>query len=96
MAGAKQVVHNSSLSRFEVETESGLAKLEYRRLSSALDLHHTEVPESSEGQGYGSALAEAALEHARATGVRVIPTCPFVRAFVDRRPEFQDLVAARP
>jgi len=57
-----------------------------------MDLLHTEVPPEHEGQGYGGALAKAALDYARAEKLRVIPTCPFVRAYVKRHPEYAALV----
>jgi predicted GNAT family acetyltransferase len=60
-----------------------------------LDLVHTEVPRALEGRGYASALATAALEHARHEGVKVIPSCPYVKAFLQRHPEYADLVAQR-
>ena len=54
---------------------------------------HTEVPEASEGQGFGATLAEAALEFARRDGAKVIPSCPFVAAYIERHPGYADLVA---
>ncbi|HET8984720.1 MAG TPA: GNAT family N-acetyltransferase [Trueperaceae bacterium] len=56
---------------------------------------HTEVPESLSGFGIGSALVKAALDHARAVGVNVIPRCPFVAAYMRRHPEEQDLITDR-
>jgi predicted GNAT family acetyltransferase len=53
---------------------------------------HTRVPGELEGQGYGGALAKAALDYARANGLKVIPTCPFVSAYLRRHKEYADLV----
>jgi predicted GNAT family acetyltransferase len=39
-------------------------------------------------------LVRAALNYARANGLRVIPVCPFARAFLARHPEYADLVDA--
>ncbi len=44
-------------------------------------------------QAIGSAIARAALDSARARGLRVIPQCPFIRAYIERHPEYQDLTA---
>jgi predicted GNAT family acetyltransferase len=88
------VVHNAAEHRFEIRQGDALAKLEYEmRGSDTIDLVHTVVPASLEGGGYGSALAKAALEYARANGLRVIPTCAFVNAYVRRHPEYADLTA---
>jgi predicted GNAT family acetyltransferase len=54
---------------------------------------HTEVPRALEGRGYAAALATAALDQARREGIRIIPSCPYVKAFLQRHPEYADLVA---
>ncbi len=53
---------------------------------------HTEVDEAYEGKGVGGRLARAALDDVRARGLRVIPRCPFVRGWIEKHPEYQDLV----
>jgi predicted GNAT family acetyltransferase len=45
------------------------------------------VPPASRGRGLGEALVKAALEAARQEGVRVVPVCPFVRAYLQRHPQ---------
>jgi predicted GNAT family acetyltransferase len=54
---------------------------------------HTEVPEQYQGQGLAGKLATAALEWARASGLKVIPSCPYVSNYIGKHPEFADLVA---
>jgi predicted GNAT family acetyltransferase len=56
-------------------------------------LLHTEVPDALEGQGYGAALAKAALSYAKDEGMKVIPSCPFVSTYVRRHPEYGPLIA---
>ena len=43
----------------------------------------------------GAALATSALDYARREGMRIIPSCPYVKAYIDRHPEYEDLVAPR-
>lgn len=69
-----------------------LAYLEYRREPGLLDIVHTEVPGEMKGRGVGGTLAEAALRYARENGLRVVPHCPFVAAYIRRHPEHRDLV----
>ncbi len=88
------VTHNPDASRFEIDDPAGLAVLEYLREGDRVVMTHTEVPVAVEGRGYGSALAEAALAWVRESGLRVVPACPFVNAFVRRNRDYQDLVAA--
>lgn len=95
MAARPTVTHNAAAGQFEAQTTHGLAVLKYAVRGEALDLAHTAVPRDEEGQGIGTALAQAALEHARSEGVKVIPTCPFVASYVTRHKEFADLVAGR-
>jgi uncharacterized protein len=54
---------------------------------------HTEIDPSFEGQGVGSALVRWALDDVRTHGYRVVPSCPFVRAYIGRhQQEYGDLV----
>lgn len=58
---------------------------------------HTRVTPDFEGRGIASALIGWALEDVRADGYSVVPTCPFVRAFIERNPEkYADLVYQHP
>ena len=56
-------------------------------------LVHTEVAPAVEGRGVGSRLVSAALDDIRARGLRLVPICPFVRAYLGRHPEYADLLA---
>jgi predicted GNAT family acetyltransferase len=56
-----------------------------------ITLTHTEVPAALRGQGIASRLMHAVLETARAQGLKVVPRCSFVAAFMSRHPEFNDL-----
>ncbi len=53
---------------------------------------HTEIDPSFGGKGYGSTLIRAALDDVRAHGIRIIPLCPFVAAWIERHPDSADLV----
>jgi predicted GNAT family acetyltransferase len=93
MATRPSVTNNAAENRFETVTDHGMAMLRYFPRGDVLDLAHTAVPQAAEGQGIGGALAHAALEHARAKGLKVIPSCPFVRSYLEKHKEFADLVA---
>lgn len=91
--GGIAVRDNPARHRYEIEVDGQVAVLIYRRTPGFLELIHTEVPAALRGRGLADALARHALEAARAEGVRVGPTCPFVRAFLERHPEYQSVVA---
>lgn len=89
------VVNNESASRFEVDLDGQVGVADYRRSGDRIEFTHTEVPPSLRGRGVGEALAREALEHARREGLEVVPTCRFIAGYIDRHPEYQDLVAGR-
>lgn len=95
MAPAARVVRNPNESRFEIEGANDLAILNYRERGDHITLVHTEVDPRFEGNGYGSLLVRAALDYARTTGLRVIPSCPFVLDFIERHPEYADVLTRR-
>lgn len=86
------VVDNQQTKRYEAVLDGSLAFIEYRPVANALMLTHTEVPEAFEGRGVGSALVKFALHDIRERGLRVVPMCPFVAAYLRRHPEEVDLV----
>jgi hypothetical protein len=94
MAESPTVVHHQAAGQFEIRADAGIAVLSYVQRGDTLDLMHTRVPRELEGQGYGAALAKAALDYARAAGLKVIPTCPFVGAYLRRHKDYADLVQA--
>jgi predicted GNAT family acetyltransferase len=88
-----KVTQNNLKHRFEVETGSRTAFLNYRIENGVMALTHTEVPEAINGRGIGTALAKFALDYARAQGLRVVPQCSFVAEFVAAHPQYKSLVS---
>lgn len=65
----------------------------YERHDGTIDLQHTIVRPEAEGRGVGSTMIRFALDAARASGEKVIPSCPFVKAFLRDHDEYADVVA---
>jgi predicted GNAT family acetyltransferase len=84
---------NPAESRFEAVDESGaLAAVSvYVRHDDRVVFVHTEVDDAFEGQGVGSLLVRQALDTVRGEGLRVVAQCPFVKAWIERHPEYADL-----
>ena len=82
--------HNEAESRYELDTEHGVAIAVYRKQGDRLVFVHTETPPPDEGKGIGSRLVRAALDDARARGFKIVPACSFVVDFVRRHPEYCD------
>lgn len=90
---ATPVVDNPASHRFELTLQSGFAFLKYHfDRDGRLSLDHTEVPEEERHHGIAGRLAKAALDSARERRLRVVPRCPFVRAYLEDHPEERDLV----
>jgi uncharacterized protein len=83
--------------RYELLLDGGrIGEILYRVEPGAVALVHTEVDPAYEGHGLATRLIEGALDDLRERGLRVIPICPLVRAYIRRHPEYADLVVADP
>jgi predicted GNAT family acetyltransferase len=92
-----EVTDNREQSRYEVHVGGTLAGVIVYRAGSGpgvVTMVHTEIEPAFEGHGLGSVLAAGALDDVRARGLKVRPLCPFVAAYIERHPEYADLVAS--
>jgi len=83
---------NTEEHRYELDVDGEIATVYYRLAPGVITLVHTEVPEALGGRGIGSKLVRAVLEDVRARGLKVVPRCPFVTAWMGKHPEFNDLL----
>jgi uncharacterized protein len=87
------VTDNPERERFEISVDGQRAGfVQYLRRGGRLIFFHTEIDPAYEGQGLGSALAKGALDAARADGEPVVPLCSFIGGWIDRHPDYDDLV----
>jgi predicted GNAT family acetyltransferase len=97
MASKPRVVDNPDERRYELwvgTTRAGL--IQYLAEAGTVLLVHTEVDPAFAGQGLGERLVAGALEDLRARGLKLVPRCRFVRAYLRRHPDQADLVAGDP
>jgi predicted GNAT family acetyltransferase len=80
-------------SRFELDADGVIVFMNYRLGDGVITLDHTETPPQARGRGLASQLTAAVLGIARDRGLKVVPRCPFVRAYLAKHPEFRDLLA---
>ena len=90
---AETLTDNVSRSRFELGTDGDSGFVDYRRSGATLFLNHAEVPAALAGHGLGTRLVRGTLDLIRSRGERMVPVCPFIKAFVRRNPEYADLSA---
>jgi predicted GNAT family acetyltransferase len=86
------VRNNQAEHRFEMDAGDDTAVAYYRLEPGVIFFTHTEVPAALWGQGIGSRLIRGALEKARAAGLKVVPRCSFVSAYLRKHAEFSDIV----
>ncbi|MDP2772002.1 MAG: GNAT family N-acetyltransferase [Nocardioides sp.] len=88
------VTDNTERHRFEITADGKQAGYtEYVLGEGVIDLTHTVVDDAFEGQGIGGTLVKSALDQARERGLKVVPTCKFVKSYIERHPDYADLVA---
>lgn len=91
-----EIVDVPELRRFEARLDGQVAAFsEYRLLGGRIVFLHTETEPELEGRGIGSALVRRALDQVRERGLGVTAKCPFVSAWIERHPEYQDLLRGR-
>lgn len=84
---------NAARSRFELETDGITVFMNYRMSGNAIALDHTETPVAARGRGLASRLVQGVLDNVRSRGLKIVPRCPFVVAYLAKHPEYRDLVA---
>lgn len=88
-----EVVDRPERSRYEIAVDgepAGWAR--YRPHGDRLVFDRTEILPEFAGQHLGSQLAAGALDDVRARGLLVVPECPFIRKWIGKHPQYQDLV----
>jgi uncharacterized protein len=83
---------NKAQSRFELDVEGGIAFANYRATPPAVIITHTETPRALRGRGIASELVKGALALIRADGHKVMAGCGFVVDYLEKHPEYADLV----
>jgi predicted GNAT family acetyltransferase len=86
------VTHNAGAERFEATVDGRLAVCAYHRADGVLHFTHTEVPAALQGRGIAAVMAQAALNWARAEGLRLRPACSYVAMYMRRHPQTLDLL----
>lgn len=87
------VVHDAAAERFELRIDGWACRCDYRRVDGVMHMIHTEVPPALEGRGIAARLVQAALDYAQAEGLKVLPRCSYVRAYMRRHPQTRSLLA---
>jgi predicted GNAT family acetyltransferase len=84
---------NKAKSRFELDVGGTVAFANYRLAPSTVIITHTETPRNLRGRGIASELVQGALQLIRADKLKVVAGCGFVVDYLQKHPEYADLVA---
>ena len=88
-----KVTHDTTAERYLITVDgrdAGYA--DYIQGDGVRDFHHTVIDPEFRGQGFSKPLIQAALDDTRAAGDKVRPLCSAVAGFIEKHPEYRDLV----
>lgn len=88
-----RITDNKAEQEFELTVDGHHAFAAYQREGDTIVFTHTLVPQAIAGRGIAGKLIRFALDRARDQGLKVVPQCPFVKAYIDKHPEYLDLLA---
>ncbi|MDX5417863.1 MAG: N-acetyltransferase [Hymenobacteraceae bacterium] len=87
------ITHDKKYQQFTAKLGEEEAELAYATPSDeVLDFTHTYVPESARGKGVANKLIVEGLCYAEENGKKVIATCPVVRKFIHKNPDYHKLL----
>ena len=87
------IEHLPERGRFQTRIDGRLCWADYRLDGGRMQMIDTQVHPALQGRGVAGRLVQAALDHARASGLKVVPLCSYVRVYMRRHPQTQDLLA---
>jgi predicted GNAT family acetyltransferase len=93
MSATPLVTHDEKKQRFETHLDGHMAYMSYSFHGEVVDFDHTYVPGEFRGRGVAGALVRAGLEEARRQRWKVVPSCSYVAAYIERHSEYSDLLA---
>ena len=88
----EKVIHEKENKRFIIYIEGNEVYVEYTMAGNEINLHHTFTDPALRGKGLAAQVVRAALEFAKESNMKVVPTCSYVRAFIAKNDEYKELV----
>ena len=88
-----KITHDTTAKRYLITVDgrdAGYA--DYIQGDGVRDFHHTVIDSEFRGQGLSKPLIQAALDDTRAAGDKVRPLCSAVAGFIEKHPEYRDLI----
>ncbi|MGJ8634769.1 MAG: GNAT family N-acetyltransferase [Luteolibacter sp.] len=88
-----KTIHFPGKQRFELRSGPGEpAVISYRQREDIVIIEHTYVPPALRGKGVAASMNQDALLEARRLGWKIVPDCSYTEAYIQRNPEFADVL----
>ncbi len=88
-----EIKHDKNKQRFYVEKDNKKSELKYKKIDEkTLDYFTVFVSEELRNQNIASEITEFALQYAKKNNYKVVPSCPYVRSYLEEHPKYQNLV----
>jgi len=88
-----EVKHDKENKCFVAEIDGHKAYLSYNVFDDIIDLSYAFTPPELRGKGIAKIVVEYAFNYAKEKDLKVIPTCSYVQAFVERNDNYKNLLA---
>ena len=89
------VEHRPEENRYVVvEDGADIGEEKYVDVGEERVLFHTVISEDHGGKGLASLLVRTVVDDLVASGLRVVPVCPYVKAWLPKHPEYADHVVS--
>lgn len=87
------IKHDKDNKRFYLKKENQVSELNYKKIDEqTLDYYRTFVPKPLRGQGIAARITAFALDYAKDNQFEVIPSCPYVKNYADKHPEYASII----
>jgi len=87
-----EITLNNQAERFEMTVDGQLCVLEFSLSPGLAHFNSVRVPKAVGGRGLAGQLTRHALDWARGENLKVVPNCPYVASWLERHPDYQDLL----
>lgn len=88
-----KIKHDQAKNRFYADINGKISELKYNKVDKeTLEYYRTFVPEPLRHQGIAGNIANYALGYAKSNDYHVIPSCPFVKKYLDDHPKYADVI----
>ena len=88
-----EIKHDAEQNRFVSYVEGYEAVVEYTLKDNVIEFYRTFTPPELRGKGVAGKTVKYALVHAKENNLKVIPTCSYVKGYIERQENYKELLA---